>query len=187
VELCKELAQRGFIAVAPDTFGGQTTGFVPRAISLVLPAVVQGRWDPHLRAVDSAVDFALEDAKREGGGGQEQVAICGFCFGGGVAVRYGQMRPQRVRACGVFYGKPISEGAEELPPVFAVFGGKDSQFPPQMVDDFELLLRTSDVPCQFKRYPAMGHAFVRDVAAVREEGSEAKDAWEGWLSFCRQF
>ena len=59
VELCKELAQRGFIAIAPDTYGGQTTGFVPRAISLVLPAVIQGRWDQHLRAVDSAVAFAL--------------------------------------------------------------------------------------------------------------------------------
>ena len=59
VELCKELAQRGFIAMAPDTYGGQATGFVPRAISLVLPAVIQGLWNQHLRAVDSAVAFAL--------------------------------------------------------------------------------------------------------------------------------
>ena len=126
-----------------------------------------------------------ETARSEDGGGQDQVAICGFCFGGGVAVRYAQLQPQFVKACGVFYGKPISEGAEGLPPVYAVVGGKDSQFPPEMVDDFEVLLKASAVPSEFRRYPGMGHAFVRDVAAVKEEGSEAKDAWEGWLSFCR--
>jgi hypothetical protein len=43
VDLCEELARRGFVAIAPDTFGGQTTGWVPRAISLVVPAVVSGK------------------------------------------------------------------------------------------------------------------------------------------------
>jgi len=42
---------------------------------------------------------------------------------GGLAVRYAQQEPAKVGACGVFYGKPLTEGARGLPPVFAVFGG----------------------------------------------------------------
>lgn len=185
VDLCEELARRGFVAIAPDTFGGQTTGWVPRAISLVVPAVVSGKWGPHLAAVDSAVDYALALAPSTPSAGRAcKVAICGFCFGGGLAVRYAQQEPAKVGACGVFYGKPLTEGARGLPPVYAVFGGKDSQFPPEQVDSFEALLASSAVVNEFRRYPDQAHAFVSGVEAVQEEG-DARDAWEGWLAFCQ--
>ena len=170
--------------MAPDTFDGQTTAYVPRAISLVLPAVVQNEWGKHLEAVDSAATFALK-AEQESGSGASKLSICGFCFGGGVACRYAQFRRELVNSCGVFYGKPLTDGAAGLPPVYAVFGGRDSQFPPATVDAFERLLRESDVPTEFRRYPEQAHAFVRDVEAVRTAG-DAQDAWQGWLSFCQR-
>jgi carboxymethylenebutenolidase len=181
-QLCEELARRGFIAIAPDTYGGQTTNWIPRAISLVLPAVTRGQWDPHLRAVNSAVSYALEAQQNAE---LSKVSICGFCFGGGVAARYAQQHPERVRACGIFYGKPLTDDASGMPPVYAVFGGQDTQFSPQVVDEFEGLLRSSGVETEFRRYPDQGHAFVSDVGSVRQ-GGDAQNAWEGWLAFCQK-
>lgn len=37
MDLCDELARQGFIAVAPDTFGGQCTSWVPRALAVAFP------------------------------------------------------------------------------------------------------------------------------------------------------
>lgn len=94
---------------------GATTTYVPRAISLVLPAAIGDKWEPHLQAVDSAVDWALSQP----GVDPEKVYVAGFCFGGGVAVRYSQWRPEKVKACGVFYGKPVTQASTDLPPVYA--------------------------------------------------------------------
>ena len=40
----------------------------------------------------------------------KRVAIVGFCYGGAAAARAAAARPDAVRACGVFYGKPPSDG-----------------------------------------------------------------------------
>ena len=42
---------------------------------------------------------------------------------GGLSIRYARMSPHKVAACGVFYGKPVTEGVGGLPPTYAVFGG----------------------------------------------------------------
>ena len=62
--------------------------------------------------------------------------------------------------------------------------GKDSQFPPEQVDGFEVLLKENAVVNEFRRYPDQAHAFVSGVEAVQEEG-DARDAWEGWIDFCQ--
>ena len=66
--------------------------------------------------------------------------------------------------------------------VCEVFGNKDGQFPPDVVDKFEMELERCGVQTEFRRYSNQGHAFVRDRDAVRS--GDAKDAWEGWLAFC---
>ena len=93
---------------------GATTSYVPRAISLVLPAAVQDDWESHLEAVDSAVEWA----RSQPGVDPDRIFVAGFCFGGGVAVRYSAWKPEKVAACGVFYGKPVSQGTG-LPPLYA--------------------------------------------------------------------
>ena len=43
IDLCDALAAEGYVAVAPDTFEGASTGWVPRAISLVAKAGLAGK------------------------------------------------------------------------------------------------------------------------------------------------
>jgi len=66
-----------------------------------------------------------------------------------------------------------------------VFGGRDQQFPPKIVDEFETLLSTKRIPHTIKRYPTQGHAFITDLAATRDQ-EDAKDAWQGFLSFLKR-
>ena len=41
VEMCDDLARLGYVAVAPDMFGGESTGLVPRAIWLAWNAALR--------------------------------------------------------------------------------------------------------------------------------------------------
>ena len=38
--LCDDLAERGYVAVAPDTFDGAATSWIPRALVLAYPRVL---------------------------------------------------------------------------------------------------------------------------------------------------
>lgn len=67
--------------------------------------------------------------------------------------------------------------------MFAVYGGRDNQFPSQTVDDFESALGAAGARPQFVRYSSQGHAFITDVEATRVEGSDAADAWRAWCQF----
>jgi hypothetical protein len=37
-----------------------------------------------------------------------------------------------------------------------------------------------------RRYPRQGHAFVTDLAAAQEAGSDAADAWGGFVAFLQR-
>ena len=100
IDLCDALAAEGYVAVAPDTFEGASTGWVPRAISLVAKAGLARGWGaaPLASTIEWTASMNPVDPKR--------VAIVGFCYGGAAAVRAAAARPDAARACGVFYGKP---------------------------------------------------------------------------------
>ena len=73
------------VVVAPDTFRGESTTFIPRAIWLAL-ATPQPR-------VNDDVDDIVGALVRGGGDGSDcdatsAVAVMGFCYGGGKALRY---------------------------------------------------------------------------------------------------
>lgn len=193
IDLCDELARLGYVAVAPDTFDGASTGWVPRAIKLVagaalLPGATWGvpqlmsvvRWT----AAEGARNFRV-DARR--------VAVAGFCYGGGAALRLATAvaesdAAEPLKAVTVFYGKPPDEPealakiAAARTSVLGVYGTADKQFPPDAVDAFERGLAAAGVDGRVRRYEGEGHAFVADLAAVRA-GGNAADAWGVFTRF----
>ncbi len=40
-EMCDELARHGYIAVAPDTFQGRASTWIPRALTVAYPAALK--------------------------------------------------------------------------------------------------------------------------------------------------
>ena len=197
--LCDALAARGFVAAAPDMFGGRSSTWVPRALALAYPVALAPGADWGAEAVADAVAWL----KRQPGVDASRVAVAGFCLGGGAALRFAAAaRPGEVAAVGVFYGRPLAQqpaaaaaAADDAGgdgddayaalagiALFAVYGGRDAQFPAAAVDALEARLSAAGARAEVRRYPTQGHAFVADAAATRVEGSDAADAWG---AFCR--
>lgn len=182
VELCDELARQGFMAAAPDTFNGQSTGWVPRAIALVWEAALKpgGQWG---RTALESVMREIESDPRASQ--QHPPVISGFCYGGGAALRFAATHPGEVSAVAAFYGSPIQDMGGLDGPVLGVYGTADTQFPPAAVDRFEADLRAASVSARILRFKGQPHAFVTDLAAIRRGGA-AGQAWGAFLLFLHE-
>src|SRR4029077_10393279 len=84
--LCDELAEAGVIAIAPDFLNGQkfedADGAV-KAVSAVTPEQIR-------TVLDATSDYALTKIPSANG----NIAICGFCRGGGWAFDYASSNPK---------------------------------------------------------------------------------------------
>ena len=160
----------GCLVIAPDTFRGVSTSFIPRAIWLALSTPqdrVNRDLDDVLAWADSSecarVAGVLADTKR--------VAVCGFCYGGGKALRYTtQARPSAATV--VWYGSPLTSASELKAlraPVCGVFGTEDLQIPQPVVNQFRAALEEADIEHEVMSYYGAGHAFWSDVGQVERE------------------
>lgn len=140
VEKAQALADNlGCIVIAPDTFRGVATSFIPRAIWLAL-ATPQDR-------VNSDLDDVVRWAARQEYADTRRIAVMGFCYGGGKAIRYTtQARPNAATV--IFYGSPVLDVAalkRLRAPVLAVYGVDDAQFPQRTVVKFREALAEAGI------------------------------------------
>jgi carboxymethylenebutenolidase len=173
------LAQEGYVVAAPDTYRGAVTNWLPRAIYLSAST-------PTAR-VNADLDTVFAWLAQQPDVDPERIMVVGFCYGGGKALRYSLHNP-RIAATGVFYGSLISDPAvlRRLPgPVLGIFGAEDRAPSPEQVAAFEAGLQAADIPHQLTIYPGVGHAFVTDVASIRQGGAQGA-AWQEFLDFLTQ-
>lgn len=170
------LAEEGYVVVAPDMFRGQTTTWLPRAIyqALSIPEEqVLGDLELVLAWVRQLPDI---DPAR--------VVIMGFCYGGSKALQF-SLRNDQVAATGVFYGALESDPARlsRLPgPVLGIFGALDRAPSPEQVAAFELGLQAAGVEHEITVYDGVGHAFLTDMAAIRQGGTQGA-AWAQFVTW----
>jgi len=170
------LADEGYLVVAPDTFRGGSTGWIPRAIfqtATTNPEQVSGDLDAVYAWLATQPDVLVD-----------KIAIMGFCYGGRTALVYSMHNPA-MAATGIFYGM-----AETTPeqlralggPVLGIFGGADSSIPLDEVSALEANLDTAGVPNTISIYAGQPHAFVTSIEAIRQGGPQ-QEAWNELLAF----
>lgn len=170
------LAQEGYLVVAPDTFRGSTTAWIPRAIYQVIsnkPENVNADLDSVYAWLASQPDV---DPSR--------IAIAGFCYGGRTSLAY-SLHNNQLAATVIFYGSPETDAAvlRKLPgPVLGIFGGADQSIPIESVDAFEAALTEAGVPHEITIYEGQPHAFVKDAEGIRSGGAQG-EAWNQMLAF----
>ena len=170
------LAEEGYLVIAPDTFRGSTTGWVPRAIYQVIsskPENVNADLDSVYAWLESQPDV---DANR--------IAIAGFCYGGRTSLAY-SLRNNRLAATVIFYGSPETDPAvlSTLPgPVLGIFGGADRSIPGSQVNAFDAALTEAGIPHEIQIYEGQPHAFVQDAAGIKAGGAQG-EAWNQMLTF----
>ena len=186
--LAKEL---GCTVIAPDTFRGSVTDFVPKAIWLAL-STSQDRVNDDLDAVCRYLGFhddGIITSSSKTDGANKKLAVVGFCYGGGKAIRFTTQRKPDA-ATVVFYGSPVTE-LNELKrlnaPVCGVFGDRDAQFPSSLLDTFQSSLDDAGVDNDVRVYEGVGHAFWKDVSQIESGDQPQADAYNQCTTFLREF
>lgn len=170
------LAQQGYLVIAPDTFRGSTTAWIPRAIYQVIstkPENVNADLDSVYAWLESQPEV---DAAR--------TAIAGFCYGGRTSLVY-SLHNNKLAATVIFYGSPETDAEilKNLPgPVLGIFGGADQSIPVEDVNAFDAALTKAGVPHEVTIYDGQPHAFVHDAEGIRAGGAQA-EAWNQMVDF----
>ncbi|MGH7384904.1 MAG: dienelactone hydrolase family protein [Candidatus Rokuibacteriota bacterium] len=182
----ENLAQQGYLAIAPDLYHRQTEdGDVMTRIGRLRDAEV-------ISDVNAAVNYARRLKDTQLG----DVGIIGFCMGGRVAYLMAASKPV-FKAAAVFYGGNIMKAWGNGPtpfdltpyihcPIAGFFGEDDPNPSPADVDRITAQLDKYRKAHEFHRYPEAGHAFLNfSNPATYREGS-ARDAWDKLIPFLQR-
>jgi len=196
----ENLAQQGYLAIAPDLYHRQTSAAAGGSSAAAGgseegdPLTRIGRLrDPEvINDVNAAVNYARRLKDTQLG----DVGIIGFCMGGRVAYLMAASKPV-FKAAGVFYGgnitKPWGNGPtpfELTPyihcPIVGFFGAEDANPSPADVDKIAAQLDKYRKPYEFHRYPEAGHAFLNFTNPASYREGPARDAWDKLIPFLQR-
>jgi carboxymethylenebutenolidase len=183
VDVADRLAADGFVALAPDLYGGTTTHDAEEAGRLMqeLP-VEQAARDLH-----GAVDHLLAHEAVTG----DQVGAVGFCMGGGFVLVLAAQAGDKVGAAVPYYAVFNTADDPDLSgitaPVLGHFGGEDDFAGPDRARQIEqAVVDQAGVDVQFQIHPGVGHAFFNDGNAFGTYDAElAESTWSETLAFLR--
>jgi carboxymethylenebutenolidase len=170
------LAQEGYLVIAPDTFRGSTTAWIPRAIYQVITNKPE--------KVNQDLDSVYAWIKAQPNAAADRVGIVGFCYGGRASLSY-SLHNDQLAATAIFYGSPVTDPQvlRSLPgPVLGIFGGADNSIPVEDVHAFEAALNQAGIPNEITIYEDQPHAFVTDMQSIRSGGVQGR-AWGQMLDF----
>lgn len=174
-----ELAEAGYIAIAPDLLSGMApggggtaeAGGTDGAIKLVsaLPP------EQVIADLNAAADYA---SKLPVGNGK--LAVVGFCWGGAQAFRYAANNPD-LKSAFVFYGTPPTreEMAKINCPVKGFYGEMDNHVTPTVPKTVELMKQEKKT-YEPVTYDGAGHGFMRAGEAPDSNPANKKAHDEAW-------
>ncbi len=181
--VCDQLAEAGYIAIAPDLLsgmgpdGGGTASLgggdgVRQVIGKLPPAQITAD-------LDAVAKYAKGLPACNG-----EVSVAGFCWGGSQSFRYATNNKELKFAC-VFYGT-APDDAEQLAkiacPVHGFYGENDNRVN-STIDRTKEAMAAADKKYMPKIYEGAGHGFMRagEQPGADEANAEArKQAWERW-------
>jgi carboxymethylenebutenolidase len=173
-------AEKGYVALAPDLYGGATTHDEGEALQMLLEIPV----DRAARDLRGAVDYLLSRDEVAG----ETVGVVGFCMGGSFALQLAVQEGGKVAAAVAFY--PVGYMPDDYTglqaPVLVHIGDEDQINPPTLADDLneKISADTGNHP-EIAHYPA-GHAFVNEEDLLGTfDAEQAAIAWDRTIAFLR--
>jgi carboxymethylenebutenolidase len=176
-EVCDRLAEAGFVALAPDLYGGDRAMEVADAKQLL--ADVDADTLAHVTRSSLATLRTLE-VTPEG-----PVGIVGFSMGASLGLWLSVRVPDDVVATAVFYGSQDIDFAEARSAYLGHFAEHDEYVDDDALVLLEAELRLLDKDVEFHRYPGTSHWFFERDRPEHDEPA-AELAWERTLAFLRR-
>jgi carboxymethylenebutenolidase len=182
-ELADEVAEAGYVAVAPDLLsgmapnGGRTSDFPGDKVTEAIGHLNPDQITADLNAI---ADYALKLPASNG-----KLFVAGFCWGGGQAFRFATNRAD-LSAALVFYGPPPDKEAMARikAPVYGFYAGNDQRIGgtiPETIANMKAAGKTFEPVT----YEGAGHGFMRAGEAPDAKDADRKaraDAWKRWKS-----
>lgn len=183
--LTDQLAEAGYIAIAPDLLsgmgpkGGGTSDIAATAANAVGQAIRDLPPDQITADLNAVADFVAKLPSANG-----KVVVTGYCWGGAQSFRFATNRPT-LKAAFVFYGNPPLTGQPPaLPvdkqalarinsPVYGFYGGNDMRINAAVPATTEAM---TELKKKFDPviYEGAGHGFMRAGEAPEPKAPEAK-------------
>ncbi len=180
MSVADQLAERGYIAVAPDLLsgmgpgGGRTDSFadvgkVREAISGLASAQVTGD-------LDAACNYGKKIPAANG-----KIAVAGFCWGGTQTFLFATAR-EDLSAAFPFYGTGPTDPvrvAHIKCPVYGFYGGNDNRVN-ATIPTSERLMKAAGKTYKPVVYDGAGHGFMRSGEQPGAEAANKKGRDAGW-------
>jgi carboxymethylenebutenolidase len=184
-----QLAEAGYIAIAPDLLSGTAPGgggtaelggndAVRKAISSLPPDQITA----DLKAV---ADYVSKLPACNG-----RLTVAGFCWGGGQSFRFAT-NDKNLKAAFVFYGTGPTDEAEITRiqcPVYGFYGGNDARVTSTVSKSSELM-KPAGKTFEPVTYEGAGHGFMRGGEApdAKPADKQARDqAWQRWKELLKK-
>lgn len=182
-----QLAEDGFIAVAPDMLSGRGPnggGTESVASRDDVVALVRGLTPEEVDArLDAVREYAVKIPAASG-----KVGTVGFCWGGGRSFGYAVHQPA-LGAAVVYYGtgpEDLASLARVKAPVLGLYGGDDARVD-ATIAPVAAEMKKLGKPYETEIYDGAGHGFLR--AQSGRDGANLRatqKAWPRTLAFLRQ-
>ncbi len=193
-DLCRRLAKRGYLAIAPELYARQGNVASMNDIQEIISKVVSKVPDPQVMSdLDDTARWAASSEK----GNASKLALTGFCWGGRIAWLYAAHNPS-LKAAAAWYGRlagptdelhprnPIDVAPTLKTPVIGLYGGKDQGITAASIEQMRAALKTAGNPSEIIVYPDAPHGFNADYRPSYRE-SDAQDAWKRMLDWFKRY
>lgn len=191
-DICRRLAQAGYLAIAPELYFRQGNPRQYKSIPELLAKVVSKVPDEQVLAdLDATAKWVASN-----GGDATRIAITGFCWGGRITWLYAAHNP-KLKAAAAWYGRLVGESTPNTPkhpidvvgklkvPVLGLYGGLDQGIPQESVTKMRAALQTISTPTEIVVYPKADHGFNADYRTSYNPEA-AKDGWARMLAWFTQ-
>lgn len=186
-ELSDELAEAGYIVVAPDLLsgkgpnGGRTDSF---AEGKAMEAIRGLNPDEITADLNAVADYGQKLAASNG-----KLYVAGFCWGGGQSFRFATNRSD-LSAAFVFYGGPPEKAdmARIKAPVYGFYAENDARIG-ATIPDAQQAMKAAGKTYEPVTYKDAGHGFMRageapDASPGNKQARE--DAWKRWTDLLQK-
>ena len=176
--VCDRLAAEGFVAFAPDRYGGPTASRIEEA-----EALQRTHEDPERTETLVAASVAfLRDHDAVSG---EGLGALGFSAGAWWAFLLSTLEPEHVKAVVAFYGTAQIEYSAARAAYVGHYAEEDEWEPDEEVRGTESALRAVGRDVTFYTYPGVSHWFFEEDRPGYYDAEAARLAWGRTVDFLR--
>lgn len=173
-DIARRFAAEGYVALAPDLYGGKVTKDAAEASKLM----GELRTPNAVAILEGAIDALPEDRA------PYNVGAVGFCMGGGLAL-WLACSTLKVGAVAAFYGDPPPEDelARVHTPILFIAAEKDPWINAEKVQGLRGALERRGKPFEILQTTGTEHAFFNDTRKEVYNEAAALQAWKAVLQF----